>query len=170
MSFTIQIRRDLAAHWTSVNPVLHSGEAGLETDTGHVKIGDGTTQWADLDYWVLSLSGGTMTGPLTLAPVALADATTIAVNASLGNDFYVTLGGNRTLAAPSSPVDRQIIRIDVIQPSSGGPYTLSYNAVYDFGSASPPTLSTAASKIDTIAFRYIASIAKWAYLGSGLGF
>jgi hypothetical protein len=118
----------------------------------------------------LPLSGGTMTGPLTMTPVALSDATTIAVSATSGNDFYVTLNGNRTLGAPSGPADRQIIRVDVIQPASGGPYTLTYNAVYDFGAGSAPALSAAAGKVDTLAFRYVASIARWCYLGSGLGF
>jgi hypothetical protein len=46
----IQIRRDTAANWTRVNPVLSDGEPGLETDTNKVKYGDGTTAWASLDY------------------------------------------------------------------------------------------------------------------------
>jgi hypothetical protein len=32
------------------NPVLAPGEWGLETDSGKVKIGDGTTVWTTLDY------------------------------------------------------------------------------------------------------------------------
>lgn len=47
----IQTRRDTAANWTSVNPVLAAGEPGLETDTGKVKYGDGTTAWASLSYF-----------------------------------------------------------------------------------------------------------------------
>lgn len=43
-------RRDLAANWVSVNPVLASGEFGFEADTGFLKIGDGTTAWNSLDY------------------------------------------------------------------------------------------------------------------------
>lgn len=46
----IQTRRDTAANWTSVNPVLAAGEPGLETDTGKVKYGDGTTAWTSLGY------------------------------------------------------------------------------------------------------------------------
>ena len=45
-----RIRRDTAARWTSVNPVLALGEPGLETDTRKVKYGDGTTDWIGLDY------------------------------------------------------------------------------------------------------------------------
>ena len=48
----IQLRRDTAANWTSVNPTLASGEVGLETDTRLMKAGDGTTAWTTLAYAV----------------------------------------------------------------------------------------------------------------------
>lgn len=47
---TIQIRRDTAANWASINPILASGEQGYETDTQSLKIGDGTTRWNSLGY------------------------------------------------------------------------------------------------------------------------
>ena len=47
---TIKLRRDTAANWTSANPVLVSGEPGFETDTGRLKVGDGSTMWASLPY------------------------------------------------------------------------------------------------------------------------
>jgi hypothetical protein len=50
VSVKIQLRRGTAAAWTSANPTLASGELGLETDTGKVKIGDGTTAWTGLAY------------------------------------------------------------------------------------------------------------------------
>ena len=46
----IQLRRDTAANWTSVNPILAAGEVGLETDTRLMKAGDGTTAWTTLAY------------------------------------------------------------------------------------------------------------------------
>ena len=46
----IQVRRDTAANWTSVDPVLAAGEMGLETDTRKTKFGDGTTSWTSLAY------------------------------------------------------------------------------------------------------------------------
>lgn len=48
---TIQLRRDMAENWTSINPVLHQGEVGVETDTEKAKLGDGTSAWTDLAYW-----------------------------------------------------------------------------------------------------------------------
>jgi len=47
----IQVRRDLAANWTTNDPTLASGEMGLETDTHKVKFGDGATAWASLLYF-----------------------------------------------------------------------------------------------------------------------
>jgi hypothetical protein len=53
-----QFRRGTAAEWTLANPVLAEGEIGIETDTGKHKIGDGTTEWGDLDYWTFSVIDG----------------------------------------------------------------------------------------------------------------
>ena len=50
MADIIQLRRDTAANWTSVDPTLAHGEMGWEIDTGKVKIGDGTTEWTSLPY------------------------------------------------------------------------------------------------------------------------
>jgi hypothetical protein len=46
----LQLRRDTAANWTSVNPILASGEIGLETDTELFKIGNGVLTWQLLPY------------------------------------------------------------------------------------------------------------------------
>ena len=46
----IQLRRGTAASWTSANPTLSAGEPGVETDTGLIKIGNGTTAWNSLPY------------------------------------------------------------------------------------------------------------------------
>jgi len=53
MSSRIQLRRGTAAQWTS--EVLTSGEIGYETDTGNLKIGDGTTAWGSLSYYMSPL-------------------------------------------------------------------------------------------------------------------
>ena len=52
MATKIQLRRDTAANWSSLNPVLAQGEPGLELDTSNLKIGDGVKTWSQLDYVV----------------------------------------------------------------------------------------------------------------------
>lgn len=44
------IRNNTAANFTSTNPVLLSGEMGMERDTRKFKFGDGTTAWNALPY------------------------------------------------------------------------------------------------------------------------
>lgn len=57
MATIIQIRKDSAASWTSVNPILADGEFGMESGTPvKIKIGDGVTAWNSLTYW--SSGGG----------------------------------------------------------------------------------------------------------------
>ena len=52
----VQVRRKTAAEWTSTNEVLLDSEWGYEHDTGKIKIGDGVTPWAGLDYFSSGMS------------------------------------------------------------------------------------------------------------------
>ncbi len=65
MNATIRIRRDTAANWTAVNPVLASGEPGLETDTRKIKYGDGATAWSSLAYSYTGGGGGGGSGDVS---------------------------------------------------------------------------------------------------------
>jgi hypothetical protein len=107
------------------------------------------------------LATTTESGALAPTVVHLTDAATIAVDASLGNDFRVTLGGNRTMGTPSNPTDGQKITFQVTQ-GSGGPYTLSWGSGYSFSSAlAQPTLSGTAGDIDLLCFIYNSSMSAW---------
>jgi hypothetical protein len=89
MATRLQVRRDLTATWTSVNPTLASGEIGFETDTLRIKIGNGVDNWNTLSYATTgSVSGlfnktvdtlddindGTTYGKVTLAQIDDYDA------------------------------------------------------------------------------------------------
>ena len=50
MAYQIQIRRDTANNWTTVNPILAQGEWGWEYDTLKIKLGDGISNWNNLPY------------------------------------------------------------------------------------------------------------------------
>ena len=43
-------RRGTAPQWAVTNPVLESGELGIESDTNKMKLGDGRTAWNSLVY------------------------------------------------------------------------------------------------------------------------
>ena len=52
MATRMQQRRGTAAQWTAANPTLAAGEIGFETDTNKFKLGNGSTAWTSLAYFV----------------------------------------------------------------------------------------------------------------------
>ena len=56
-SVRFELRRNTKSGWPS-NFVLLAGEPGVETDTGQMKVGDGTTTWAVLPYVGNGQGGG----------------------------------------------------------------------------------------------------------------
>jgi len=100
-------------------------------------------------------------GAVAPAVVGLTDAATIAVDASLGNDFRVTIAGNRTMGNPANPTDGQQIIFQVTQ-GTGGSFTLTWGSGYEFSADLPqPTLSTAAGLTDLLGFVYNAAKGTW---------
>lgn len=103
-------------------------------------------------------------------PVALTDAATIAVDASLGNLFRVTLGGNRTLGNPSNSVDGQLIMFEIKQDGTGS-RTLSLGSAYNFGTdLTSITLSTAINITDRLLCQYVSARSEWDVIGFKKGF
>ena len=100
-------------------------------------------------------------GALAPAVVHLSDAATIAVDASLGNDFRVTIAGNRTMGAPANPENGQQIIFQVTQ-GSAGPFTLAWDSGYEFSAAlQQPALSTVAGQTDLLGFVYNGPRGTW---------
>ena len=115
-----------------------------------VSVTSNATLRGDLNIEAGSLKVGTSArayNPIT----TLTDAASIAVDFALGNNFLVTIGGNRTLAAPSNAVAGQTGQIYVVQDSTGN-RTLAYNSAYQFVSGASPTLSTGASDVDILVY------------------
>jgi hypothetical protein len=61
MAVRIQLRRDTAANWTSNNPVLRQGEIGIETDTFKMKVGNGSSTWAQITQYMNIVPDGNLT-------------------------------------------------------------------------------------------------------------
>ena len=96
-------------------------------------------------------STATFSGPFISPPTTLTDAASIDVDFSSGNDFVVTLGGNRTLGSPSNPTIGQTGHIYIIQDGTGS-RTASFGASYLFPAASTPTLSTSINSVDLLIY------------------
>ena len=99
---------------------------------------------------------------LNYAESTLTDQATVTWDASTQDVCKLTLGGNRTLAAPTNNSTGQFISILVIQDGTGS-RTLTWNAVFEFKDDTAPTLTTTASKGDVFVFRYYGS--KWLEVG-----
>lgn len=109
---------------------------------------------------VLSGQGGasldaanTWTKTQNVATVALADAATVNTDASLGNVFTVTLGGNRTLANPTNLVAGGTY-IWIVRQDGTGSRTLAYGALFAWPGGTVPVLTTTASAVDVITAVY----------------
>ncbi len=118
---------------------------------------------------LISITGVSPSG-LTPAPVALVDAATIAIDASLGLVFDLTLTGDHLLGNPTNPKDGQSIVLRITQ-GPGGSHLLTYDTAWGFGTdVTSPTLSTAAGAIDYINARYNAVALKWHVLAVARGY
>jgi hypothetical protein len=85
--------------------------------------------------------------------IALTDAATIAVDMSVtgGNNFSVTLAGNRTLGNPTGLTAGQSGIIYVTQDATGS-RTLAYSSYWKFPGGTAPTLTTTASAVDALVY------------------
>lgn len=81
MATKIQLRRDTAANWATVNPTLAAGELGIEADTGKVKFGVGSAAWAALPYATMTVAE--ITSALALKQDAANAATDAEVAAAI---------------------------------------------------------------------------------------
>jgi hypothetical protein len=97
----IQTRRGTAAQWTSANPTLAAGEWGYETDTGKIKIGNGSTAWNSLGY--TGAGDVTLTGTETLTNKTLtAPVINLSLNAQTGTTYSFVLADNGKLVTASN--------------------------------------------------------------------
>ena len=108
-----------------------------------------------------------ITGAVLNVEDTLTDASTITWDVIASPVAKVTLGANRTLAAPSgsTPAAGQFIALTVIQDGTGS-RTLTWNATYEFTADTAPTLTTTANKGDLFIFKYNGS--KWLEVGRNL--
>ena len=85
------------------------------------------------------------------AITALTDGATITPDFAAGNNYSVTLAGNRTLANPTNLTAGQSGVILVSQDSTGS-RTLAFGSYWKFAGGTAPTLTTTTSAVDVIAF------------------
>ena len=113
MATEIQLRRDTAANWATANPTLGSGEEGIETDTGKIKYGDGTTAWNSLQYFDAPDVDADVAGSASAAQTAAESFTTSAV----ATETARAEAAESLLAPQASPV----LTGDPLAPTNSSP-------------------------------------------------
>ena len=153
---------------TNTSVELRAGDtySYLLTTTNHpILFGINSTERARIDSSGRLLVGTTSgSGKLTVSgnaigtTVALTDAATVATDLSLANYYTLTLGGNRTLGAPTNQTAGQSGVIVITQDGTGS-RTLAYNSVWKFPNGTVPTLTTTANAVDVLAY-YVESASR----------
>ena len=94
--------------------------------------------------------------------VALTDGT-VSWDARAAANAFLLLEENSTISAPTNATEGAIIQIEVAQHASSGPYTLAFNAIFEFPGDENPTMTATDAKTDIFAFRYNGN--KWQNIG-----
>ena len=125
MSFDLElpVRTGLTADWAdaATRPTLAAGELGLDTQTGELKQGDGTTEFPDLASLTPVLVAATLVGgAVTVADTKIkATSKILAITKTLGTVTVasafrksINAGVSYTLTA-SQPTDTSVIDVRV---------------------------------------------------------
>ena len=173
---------DTLTNKTLTSPKVNEDVAVTSTATELNLLDGATVTTAEINYSDLATLGTsaaskvltanannltTISGAMLNTQDTLTDQATIAWDVIASPVAFVTLGGNRTMAAPSGTgaAAGQFISLLVKQDGTGG-RTITWNAVYEFPSDTAPTLTATANLGDIFSFRY--NGAKWLLMGQTL--
>ena len=133
------------------NPTV-AGDFAVWNNTSGTLLKDVAAATAS-QIWVGTDNGS----PVTSSGLAAASAFQVLADASttpwaMGSGYMAkwTLGGNRTLGAPTGAIIGRTYSLLVYQPASGGPCTVTWPTSFDWGGAGAPSLSTGASVRDRV--------------------
>ena len=148
----------------ATNPTLKFYDGADNISLATIDYSANTVDWLDSSVSITGLSTSATGTVLTLsdsnilfakkgyfAEQTLTDGATIDWNLSTQQVAKVTLGGNRTLNAPTNQQAGAFYSLAIIQ--STGSNTLTFNSAYKFTGATAPTLTTTASAKDIIIFK-----------------
>ena len=127
------------------------------TNVSATTINTTTINTSTVSATVLNNDGtATFSGPVIGTVTTLTDATSIALDLSQGNNFYIQLtsatGSNRTLENPSNETVGQCGAIYVIQAVSTGSKTMSFGDAYRFKNGTAPTITTSINSVDLLVY------------------
>ena len=163
---------------TSINTVLAATSSALATSIGnHLPLAGGTltgiVSGTDIYVSAIAIGVNTLLGKdlhIEAAAVAdivsLTDGANISVDFNAGQNFHLTLAGNRTLDNPTNCVPGQVGSIFIVQDGSGS-RTLAYGTSWEFIGGTAPTLTTDAAAVDRLDYIVRTSTAVQSILSQG---
>jgi energy-converting hydrogenase Eha subunit A len=152
MAYRIVLRRDTSVNWEENNPVLLSGEPGYETDSHMMKMGDGITPWASLDYYITGSTG----------PIGATGANGMGITGAAGADGIGITGPTGATGADgigitgSGIINKTKIELDALILSNGlvagAIYKITgvHPTLYDDGTTSGTTIFLQALTSNTL--------------------
>ena len=147
---------DLSIFHNATNSIIENTGGTLEvhskaSETSAKFVPDGQVElYHDGTKKFETASGGiSLTGGAAANITALSDGATITIDMATACHHSVTLGGNRTFAAPSNQAVGQAGSIFITQDGSGS-RTAAFNSAFKFVGGTAPTLTTTASATDRI--------------------
>lgn len=146
-AFTINTLTATSIDTSVINATLVSAANGTFTST----VSANTVDTSIAIITDASITDATFAGQVVGTPVTLTDATSIALDLATGNNFTVTLAGNRTLENPTNAVAGQTGQMYVIQDGTGS-RTLAFGSNYKFPNGTAITISTSTSSVDLLVF------------------
>ena len=145
------------ANSTGISATAWANNVGAASNTWANLVGTSANSFANITYAPKlspSINNPTFTGTATInANVAnqlLTDGATINWDVSLGSVATVTLGGNRTIAAPTNLKVGSYI-LHVIQDGAGS-RTLTWNSIFKWPAGVAPVLTTTGNRRDLFSF------------------
>lgn len=151
----LRIARGTYANLNGSVADIQEGEICYATDQDKLYVKEGSalvsTQASLPATNAVTDTAQTFTAAQRGAITALTDGATITPDFAVGNNYSVTLAGNRTLANPTNLTAGQSGVILVSQDSTGS-RTLAFGSYWKFAGGTAPTLTTTASAVDVIAF------------------
>jgi len=150
---------------SATSPTLKYYDGAGDISLATIDHSANTVNWLDSTVSITGLATSASGTVLTLsdanilfakkgyfAEQTLTDGATIDWNLSTQQVAKVTLGGNRTLNAPTNQQAGALYSLAIIQDGTGS-RTLTFNSAYKFTGATAPTLTTTASAKDIIIFK-----------------
>jgi hypothetical protein len=124
--------------------------------TGGVEVSDVTVSQVEVFVEELGLTETTVnvfTKNQSVLPVALTPGTTVAVDASLSNNFTLTPVQNFTLSNPTNLTDGMVLNLRFKQDATGS-RVVTWGSKYKFPGGTAGVLSTAAAAVDFMSCYY----------------